>query len=95
MSKFKISVLIIFVLLTMGTLFMYQQIFNPISSVELNENETLKLGSIVKHPKFGSGKVLAIHNLDENGSNSSIQIKFDEYGTKWLMLEFANIEFEK
>ena len=49
----------------------------------------LGLGSRVRHPKFGEGVVL---NIEGAGSQARVQVNFDDAGTKWLVLGFANLE---
>jgi len=46
-----------------------------------------KLGQQVQHLKFGSGTVI---NYEGNGEQARVQVKFRE-GSKWLMLEYANL----
>ncbi|HEX7047260.1 MAG TPA: DNA helicase II [Gammaproteobacteria bacterium] len=49
----------------------------------------LNLGARVRHPKFGDGIVL---NYEGAGSQARVQVNFDDAGTKWLVLGFANLE---
>ncbi|HEX7030825.1 MAG TPA: DNA helicase II [Gammaproteobacteria bacterium] len=49
----------------------------------------LKLGARVRHQKFGDGIVL---NYEGAGSQARVQVNFDDAGTKWLVLGFANLE---
>lgn len=49
----------------------------------------LGLGSRVRHPKFGEGVVL---NCEGAGSQARVQVNFDDAGTKWLVLGFANLD---
>lgn len=46
------------------------------------------LGERVKHPKFGEGVVI---NYEGAGSQSRVQVKFKRHGTKWLVLNYANL----
>ena len=48
----------------------------------------LKLGARVRHPKFGSGVVLAVEG---QGPNARIQVNFEDAGSKWLMMQYANL----
>jgi DNA helicase-2/ATP-dependent DNA helicase PcrA len=48
----------------------------------------LRLGTRVTHPKFGAGVVLAIEG---QGPNARIQVNFENDGSKWLMLQYANL----
>ncbi len=47
------------------------------------------LGQLVRHPKFGEGVVLA---LEGQGEHARVNVNFDEVGSKWLMLAYANLE---
>jgi DNA helicase-2/ATP-dependent DNA helicase PcrA len=49
----------------------------------------LSLGSQVVHPKFGQGVVL---NCEGAGAQARVQVSFDEVGTKWLVLAYANLQ---
>ena len=49
----------------------------------------LKLGARVQHAKFGMGVVL---NLEGQGPHARIQVNFESAGSKWLMLQYANLE---
>jgi len=49
----------------------------------------MRLGSRVRHAKFGDGVVL---NFEGNGPQARIQVNFETQGTKWLMLSYANLE---
>ena len=50
---------------------------------------SMRLGSRVRHSKFGDGVVL---NFEGNGPQARIQVNFERQGTKWLMLSYANLE---
>jgi DNA helicase-2/ATP-dependent DNA helicase PcrA len=43
----------------------------------------------VRHPKFGEGVVL---NVEGQGAHARVQVNFEDAGTKWLMMQFANLE---
>src|SRR5271165_6498147 len=49
----------------------------------------MRMGSRVRHTKFGDGVVL---NFEGNGPQTRIQVNFERQGTKWLMLSYANLE---
>jgi DNA helicase-2/ATP-dependent DNA helicase PcrA len=49
----------------------------------------LKLGQSVMHPKFGAGVVT---DLEGGGAHARVQVNFDEVGSKWLVLAFANLQ---
>jgi len=60
-------------------------------STSLDESPTpsMRMGTRVRHPKFGDGVVL---NFECNGPQARIQVNFENQGTKWLMLSYANLE---
>jgi DNA helicase-2/ATP-dependent DNA helicase PcrA len=41
------------------------------------------------HAKFGEGVIL---NYEGAGKQARVQVKFDEAGSKWLMLSFAKLQ---
>ena len=47
------------------------------------------LGDRVEHKSFGEGVIL---NYEGEGSNARVEVNFDNGGTKWLVLSFANLE---
>ncbi len=49
----------------------------------------MRLGARVRHGKFGEGTVL---NVEGNGPHARVQVNFESQGTKWLMLQYANLE---
>ncbi len=49
----------------------------------------MRLGARVRHGKFGEGVVL---NVEGNGAHARVQVNFEGQGTKWLMLQYANLE---
>ena len=49
----------------------------------------LQLGQQVIHPKFGRGVVL---NYEGAGSSARVQVNFEEVGSKWLVLAYANLQ---
>ena len=69
------------------------QISRPIfvkRSATLEEtHSSMRMGSRVRHSKFGDGVVL---NFEGNGPHARIQVNFESQGTKWLMLSYANLE---
>ncbi len=48
----------------------------------------LQLGQRVVHDKFGEGIVL---NYEGSGKHARVQVNFDDAGSKWLMMEYANL----
>jgi DNA helicase-2/ATP-dependent DNA helicase PcrA len=49
----------------------------------------MRLGTRVRHGKFGEGTVL---NIEGQGPHARVQVNFEQQGSKWLMLQFANLE---
>ncbi|MGH8276012.1 MAG: 3'-5' exonuclease, partial [Steroidobacteraceae bacterium] len=49
----------------------------------------VRLGARVRHGKFGEGVVL---NLEGNGAQARVQVSFERQGTKWLMVQYANLQ---
>jgi DNA helicase-2/ATP-dependent DNA helicase PcrA len=48
-----------------------------------------RLGQRVEHPKFGEGIVLT---LEGQGSHARVQVNFENAGSKWLVVAYANLE---
>jgi DNA helicase II / ATP-dependent DNA helicase PcrA len=59
------------------------------SSLDESPSKGMRMGSRVRHTKFGDGVVL---NFEGNGPHARIQVNFEMQGTKWLMLSYANLE---
>ncbi len=49
----------------------------------------VRLGARVRHGKFGEGVVL---NVEGAGPHARVQVSFERQGTKWLMVQYANLE---
>jgi DNA helicase II / ATP-dependent DNA helicase PcrA len=49
----------------------------------------MRLGSRVRHGKFGEGVVL---NLEGQGPHARVHVNFEQQGAKWLMLSVARLE---
>ena len=49
----------------------------------------MRLGSRVRHAKFGEGVVL---NIEGQGEHARVQVNFQREGAKWLVLAYANLE---
>jgi len=49
----------------------------------------MRLGTRVRHGKFGEGVVLTIEG---QGPHARVQVNFEQQGSKWLMLQYANLE---
>jgi DNA helicase-2/ATP-dependent DNA helicase PcrA len=59
------------------------------ASLDESPAPSMRMGSRVRHNKFGDGVVL---NFEGNGPQARIQVNFENQGTKWLMLSYANLE---
>lgn len=62
--------------------------FQPATSHIAFESTGFNLGQRVSHPKFADGTVL---NFEGSGENARVQVNFDDFGTKWLMLAYAKL----
>jgi len=49
----------------------------------------MRLGTRVRHGKFGEGVVLTVEG---QGPQARVQVNFEHQGSKWLMLQYANLE---
>ena len=49
----------------------------------------LKLGQNVMHAKFGRGVVT---DYEGSGAHARVQVNFDEVGSKWLVVAYANLQ---
>ena len=49
----------------------------------------VRLGQRVRHKKFGDGVIL---NCEGQGSHARVEVNFEEAGTKWLVLSYANLD---
>ena len=57
--------------------------------MEFEEEIGIALGQKVQHKKFGEGIVL---NYEGSGDSARVQVNFDDSGTKWLVMAYANLE---
>ena len=53
------------------------------------EDVPIRLGAVVRHPRFGDGIVLG---YEGQGPHARVQVNFHEAGAKWLVLARANLE---
>ena len=53
------------------------------------EAPAVRLGSNVRHPTFGTGFVT---DVEGSGAHARIQVNFDDAGSKWLVLAYANLQ---
>ena len=58
--------------------------------VNSKEKSSIKIGQRVRHQKFGNGVVLSYEGEDDN---LKLYINFEDYGSKWLVLTYAHLEF--
>lgn len=72
------------------------QISRPVSQAahsglfsQPTESSGLKLGQLVQHKLFGTGIVL---QYEGSGSSARVQVNFDDAGTKWLVVGYANLQ---
>ncbi|MEW9797935.1 DNA helicase II [Alteromonas sp. CYL-A6] len=63
--------------------------FSRQASHEAFEDSGFQLGQRVVHRKFGEGIVL---NYEGSGDHARVQVNFDEFGSKWLVLAYAKLE---
>lgn len=62
----------------------------PRAARQVAGNETgYQVGQRVRHVKFGEG---VITGSEGAGAHSRVQVRFDQVGTKWLVLGYANLE---
>lgn len=60
------------------------------SNSSLDESRgNIRLGSAVRHARFGDGVVL---ELDGDGPRARVHVQFRDAGAKWLLLAMANLE---
>jgi DNA helicase-2/ATP-dependent DNA helicase PcrA len=49
----------------------------------------VRLGQRVRHSKFGDGVIL---NYEGQGTHARVQVNFEQAGTKWLVMAYANLQ---
>ena len=57
-------------------------------SAPLETAPPLKLGQRVRHASFGEGVVV---DYEGTGAHTRVQINFENAGSKWLVLSYANL----
>ena len=69
---------------------LHTTISRPVSfaSVEIPETD-ISLGQRVYHQIFGEGVVL---NFEGRGASARVEVNFDMEGSKWLVLQYANLQ---
>ena len=69
------------------------QVSRPLAAGRFRAEEPaapgVRLGARVRHGKFGEGVIL---NVEGNGPQARVQVSFERQGTKWLMVQYANLE---
>nr|WP_136251310.1 DNA helicase II [Ningiella ruwaisensis] len=63
--------------------------FSQASSHEAFVDSGFTLGQRVAHKKFGEGTVL---NYEGAGDHARVQVNFDDFGSKWLVLAYAKLQ---
>jgi DNA helicase-2/ATP-dependent DNA helicase PcrA len=63
--------------------------FSPTTSHEAFNESGFNLGMRVEHAKFGEGTVL---NYEGSGESARVQVQFDDFGAKWLVLAYAKLQ---
>ncbi|MGN6513363.1 MAG: DNA helicase II [Lysobacteraceae bacterium] len=53
------------------------------------EAPAIRLGQNVRHPSFGRGVVT---DYEGSGAHARVQVAFDDAGSKWLVLAYANLQ---
>jgi len=53
------------------------------------ETPSIKLGQNVSHATFGRGVVT---DYEGSGAHARVQVNFDDVGSKWLVLAYANLQ---
>jgi DNA helicase-2/ATP-dependent DNA helicase PcrA len=68
-----------------------RQMYQPtqISRHQVEEEAGLSVGQRVAHQKFGTGIVI---NIEGQASQARVQVNFENEGSKWLMLSYANLQ---
>ncbi|MES9986634.1 MAG: DNA helicase II [Candidatus Thiodiazotropha endolucinida] len=65
-----------------------QPIYGSPPRLEVGELSGFSLGQRVRHTKFGEGVVL---NAEGQGRSARVQVNFEEVGSKWLVVAYANL----
>jgi DNA helicase-2/ATP-dependent DNA helicase PcrA len=65
-----------------------QNRFQPIATHTAFQSTGFQLGERVSHPKFSEGTILS---YEGSGEHARVQVNFDDFGTKWLVLSFAKL----
>lgn len=65
-----------------------QNRFQPVASHSAFDTTGFQLGERVIHPKFAQGTVI---NYEGSGEHARIQVNFDGFGSKWLVVAYAKL----
>lgn len=68
------------------------QVARPVAHTRQAYRESINgmsLGTRVRHRKFGEGVIL---NSEGSGAHARVQVNFENAGTKWLVMAYANLE---
>ena len=70
---------------------LHTAVSRPVSSITQAEvpDTGVSLGQRVYHQIFGEGTVL---NFEGRGSSARVEVNFDDEGSKWLVLQYANLQ---
>ena len=60
-----------------------------VAKSEMGNETGFSLGQRVLHQKFGEGIVL---NYEGQGKSARVEVNFDQAGSKWLVLNYANLQ---
>jgi len=60
-----------------------------VSKRQMQQDVGLSVGQRVSHGKFGAGIVL---NIEGQAAQARVQVNFENAGSKWLMLEYAQLQ---
>jgi DNA helicase-2/ATP-dependent DNA helicase PcrA len=63
--------------------------YDPFANRVEDSSAPVQLGQRVFHNKFGEGVVM---NYEGNGRHARVQINFESAGSKWLVMEYANLQ---
>lgn len=63
--------------------------FAPSYQQQAQSDSGISLGQQVFHSIFGAGTVL---NFEGQGPSARVEVNFDDEGSKWLVLQYANLE---
>ncbi len=69
----------------------YERKARPASAIRTNETG-IAIGQNVLHAKFGEGTVT---DVEGSGNQARVQVNFNDVGSKWLVLSYANLELVK